>query len=223
VSSAQQSSRAKEDELFVFVAAFKRVPASVDDWGQLFRQVFADILSAHKRDNRAFIHNWRVRLSYSAFVAEFVASLSKFREEHQVAFALKNVSELEIIHTPTAKLPAAFERATSECIDAYFSNYIIVAGAGFLRRRFRAVRGMWLREMFFKFLPFAALIITVAISLLAMNAMRKSSVGTSTSTSTSSSTSSGTGATGVLGGVDVATFSAQAWAFSIAQRDVGNF
>lgn len=206
MSPGEKCLRAQEDELFVFVAAFKQVPPNVDSWNQLFVQLCSDLFPNIKTHHNLLTRTLRFRLSYSLFVAELVKALSKFREEHNVAFALENVSSSEIIHAPCAKLPAIFERVSSECIDAYFANYVVVAGEGFLRRRFSALRGAWLRETFFRFLPILALVVTAVISALAISAMRRSSV----------DTNSGPGSTGVFGGINVTTGNTQSRTLWIA-------
>ncbi len=200
MSSVEPFSRSEEDTLFVFLAAFYRVPPHTDQWNLLFSETFTKTLLESEKQKNGLMKALSLRMSYSIFVSELVRVLSAVRSENQVIFSLRNLSEAEVQDAPPERLPALLERASSESIDAYYSNYLVVSGEGFLRRRFRTHRMQWLREVFVKSLPFLALAITLAISVLALHAMRKPVDGEGL----------GAGAfTDVLWGVDVATLSTE--------------
>jgi hypothetical protein len=167
------SGRSREDLLFVFWAAYSRVPTEVGAWQKFFQDSYHSLFAHRPFLLQGFVKICFARLSYSYFRKNFVAVLKNLKETHRVEFALRHADPAKLMRQPSSDVGELLVRVEQDVLDRYFTEYLVACGDGFLQKHFAVQRSLWLRESLVRTFPFAALLATAVISVYAIFAMQK--------------------------------------------------
>ena len=165
--------RSREDLLFVFWAAYSRVPTEVGAWQKFFHVSYNALFVYPPFVRQGLLRIVFARVSYTCFRKNFVAVLEHLRESHKVEFALRHAEPAQLRRLGSSEVGELLARVEQDVLDRYFTEYLVSCGDSFLQKHYSTRRGLWFRESLVKILPFLALVATVVISIYAIFAMQK--------------------------------------------------